>query len=90
METKMTDNKRKLRLEDISRRKELLLADIRYRQEKIGNYTRRISSPFFRASDRDSNSLVKTFNKGMAIFDGFLIGMKIIKSIRSTFTKKRR
>lgn len=86
----MEDKNTKISLEDITRRKEEVLTDIRWRQERMGDYIRRISAPFSRATNHDSNTLVKTFNKGMAIFDGFLIGMKIIKSIRSTFSRKRR
>lgn len=81
-----TPKPRKYTLEDISQRKEEVLQDIHIQHQLISETTQEIFGPLT-SSGQGQSSIMKKFNTGMAIFDGFMIGMKIFKSIRKAFRK---
>lgn len=77
----------KITLEDIAQRKQELLEEIRAQKQAMTDTTRRIFAPLAPAASGTS-ALMRSFNTGMAIFDGVMLGMKVIRKIRSLFNKK--
>lgn len=78
---------KRITLEELQQLKREVLMDIRIQKETINQTVQGIVGPF----TKSSNSLpsVKSFNTGIAVFDGILMGYKIIKKIRGFFKKKR-
>ncbi len=72
-------------LEEIARRKEESLRQIRDRKEKITTLAKEIFSPAASHNDGKS-SIMRTLNTGMAVFDGVMLGMKVIRRVRSLFS----
>ena len=64
----------KITLEEITQRKKKLLNEIHAQK---------------RAATNKADSLMRSFNTGMAIFDGVVMGIKIMKKIRAYFRKLR-
>lgn len=81
--------KNKFTLEDITLRKQEVLQDIRMQHQILSDTAQQIIAPFMPSSDPTQNTLIKKVNTGMAIFDGVMVGMKIFKSIRNIFRRKR-
>lgn len=81
--------KNKYTLEDITLRKQEVLQDIRTQHQILSDTGKQIVAPFMPSSDPMQSTLVKKVNTGMAIFDGVMVGMKIFKSIRNVFRRKR-
>lgn len=77
----------KITLEDLRARKREVLSEIRTKQEKMSQHSQHIFAPFF-SSIGSEHSIFKKFNTGLAIFDGVVIGMKMIKSLRKIFRRK--
>ena len=50
--------------------------------------TREIFSPLAPAANK-ADSLMRSFNTGMAIFDGVVLGIKIMKKMRTYFRRLR-
>ncbi|MCY6331981.1 hypothetical protein OXV64_14230 [Bacteroides fragilis] len=74
-------------LEDIAQRKQEILQDIRNQKQAMADTTRRIFAPLAPAASGGS-SLMRSFNTGMAIFDGVMLGMKMIRKVRGLFRKR--
>lgn len=72
-------------LEDIALRKAQLKADIDKQQAVLVNTTRRLFAPVEEATGF-AQSLLGKLNTGMAIFDGVMLGMKLIKRFRRLFS----
>lgn len=71
-------------LENIALQKAALKEDIRQQKEVIGHCARQIFAPFSPATSK-AGSIMQTFHTGMAIFDGILLGMKVMRKIRKVF-----
>ena len=82
-----TPTPQKITLEDIAQRKQEILQDIRNQKQAMADTTRRIFAPLAPAASSDS-SLMRSFNTGMAIFDGVMLGMKMIRKVRGLFRKR--
>ena len=78
-----TPTPQKITLEDIDQRKQ----DIRNQKQAMADTTRRIFAPLAPAASSGS-SLMRSFNTGMAIFDGVMLGMKMIRKVRGLFRKR--
>lgn len=81
----MEATKQEITLEDISKRKEELLKELRQQKESM----KAIATDLF-APVRPSNkvdAVMHSINSGIAIFDGVMLGMKVIKRIRKAFQK---
>lgn len=76
----------KITLEDIARRKEEILIEIRVQKEAMTATTKEIFAPLAPAASA-GNALMRSFNTGMAIFDGVMMGVKIMRKVRSMFGK---
>ena len=82
-----TPTPQKITLEDIAQRKQEILQDIRNQKQAMADTTRRIFAPLAPA-DSGGSSLMRSFNTGMAIFDGVMLGMKMIRKVRGLFRKR--
>lgn len=76
----------KITLEDIARRKEEVLIEIRVQKEAMTATAKEIVAPLASVAST-GNTLMQSFNTGMAIFDGVMMGIKIMRKVRSLFRK---
>jgi hypothetical protein len=74
----------KISLEDIALRKAKLLEEIRAQKIVIVETARLAFNPYSRAVTTGS-SLMKTLNTGMAVFEGAMLGLKIMRKVRRFF-----
>ncbi len=74
----------KLTLEDISERKRKVLSDIQAQKKAMTATTQEIFSPLAPAATK-ADSLMRSFNTGMAVFDGVVLGIKVIRKLRRYF-----
>lgn len=74
----------KITLEDISERKRKVLSDIQAQKKAMTATTREIFSPLAPAATK-ADSLMRSFNTGMAVFDGVVLGIKMIRKLRRYF-----
>jgi hypothetical protein len=88
-QTTKTDKEREFTLELIAQMKEEKRLQIEAQREKIEKRARAVFAPIEPAATK-AESLVRMFNRGMAVFDGVMLGMKIMNSIRSVFRRKKR
>ena len=75
---------KEITLEDIAKQKAVVLKKIRVHQDTITTSTRQFFSPLKPIANK-SNGIMKAVNTGMFMFDGLLIGMKILKAFRKVF-----
>ena len=81
-----TTTAQKITLDDITRLKEEKLAEIRNQKEVMTHTAKRIFAPLAPATSK-ADSLMRSFNTGMAIFDGVMIGVKVMRKIRLYFKR---
>ena len=79
MNTTPTNNP-KIALEDIIQRKDDLKKEIDAQNKIIIKSVRNIFAP--EPATSSANSLMKSFNTGLAIYDGVMTGIKIMRKIR--------
>ena len=75
----------KITLEEITQRKKKLLNEIQAQKRAMTATTREIFSPLAPAANK-ADSLMRSF---MAIFDGVVLGIKIMKKMRTYFRRLR-
>lgn len=73
-------------LEHIARLKTEKLEEIREQKKAMTRTAQRIFAPLAPATSR-TDAIMRSFNTGMAIFDGVVMGVKIMKKIRRFFRK---
>lgn len=73
-------------LADIAHRKAQVKQDIREQKKQITLTAGNLFSPLTSAGS-SVNSLIKSFNTGVVIFDGVMLGFKIMKKIRKFFRR---
>lgn len=71
----------KITLEKIALRKEEILRDIRKQKQQMTNTARDLLAPLAPVAS-GGNAIMRTFSTGMAIFDGVMLGLKIIRKFR--------
>lgn len=81
-----TQKPQEITLEEITRRKELLLLEIQDQKEIMTEITREIFAPLQPAANK-ADAIMRSFNTGMAIFDGVMMGVKVMRKVRSYFSK---
>lgn len=79
-----TQSSSKITLEEISERKLQLLKEIRMQKETIGTSAKNLFAPLAPATSK-ADSIMRSFNTGMAVFDGVVMGIKIMQKIRKYF-----
>lgn len=73
-------------LEDIAQRKQETLAKIKEQKEIMAEITHEIFAPLAPAAS-GASALMRSFNTGMAIFDGVMLGMKVMRKVRAMFRR---
>lgn len=73
-------------LEDIALRKAELQKDIQEKKENIKELSRELFAPLEPATNK-ANAIMRAFNTGMAIYDGAMTGVKIVRRIRKLFRR---
>ena len=76
-------------LESITQQKAALLQQIRMQKEIMTDITREIFAPVAPATNK-ANAMMRAFNTGMAVFDGVMLGLKLMKKFRNFFGKGRK
>jgi hypothetical protein len=77
---------KKFTLEEIAERKKKLLNEIHAQKRAMTATTREIFAPIAPATNK-ADAIMRSFNTGMAIFDGVVMGVKIMRKIRAYFRK---
>ena len=78
----------KFTLEEIAERKKKLLNEIHAQKKVMTATTREIFAPLAPATNK-ADAIMRSFNTGMAIFDGVVLGIKIMKKMRTYFRRLR-
>lgn len=73
-------------LEDIALRKAELQKNIQEKKENIKELSRELFAPLEPATNK-ANAMMRAFNTGMAIYDGAMTGVKIVRRIRKLFRR---
>lgn len=76
-------------LEELQQRKAKLLQEIGTQKTLMSCIGCEIAAPFAPAASK-GNSVLRAFNRGMAVFDGVMLGLKVMRKFKSIFGKKRR
>lgn len=76
-------------LEGIAQQKAVLLQQIRMQKEIMTDIARDIFAPVAPATNK-AGALMRAFNTGMAVFEGAMLGLKLMKKFRSFFGRKKR
>lgn len=74
-----------LTLEEIAGRKEETLRQLRERKQRLGVLSKEVFSPV-EPGVSGRSSLMQTINTGMAIFDGVMLGLKVMRRVRRLFS----
>lgn len=77
---------KKITLEEITERKRMLLDEIRAQKTVMAHTAREIFAPLTPAASK-TNALMRSFDTGMAIFDGVMLGVKFMRKVRSYFRR---
>lgn len=73
-------------LEDIAQQKAELQKRIQEKKENIKELSQELLAPLEPATNR-ANAMMRAFNTGMALYDGAMTGVKIIRKIRKLFRR---
>ena len=76
-------------LENIAQQKNTILRQIRMQKEIMTDITRDIFAPVAPATNK-ANAMMRAFNTGMAVFNGAMLGLKLMKKFRSFFGRGRK
>lgn len=71
-------------LDSIRQQKAEALQDLRAQKKVMADTARDLFAPLAPAADRGS-AIMRAFNTGMAVFDGVMLGMKLMRKIRNSF-----
>ena len=74
----------KLTLENIAQRKKKLQGEIQVQKKAMTATVHNIFSPLPPANNK-TNAIMRSFNTGMAVFDGVMLGIKLMRKIRKYF-----
>lgn len=74
----------RITLEEIAQRKKKVLHEIHVQKQAMTDTVHEIFAPLAPATNK-ADSLMRSFNTGMAIFDGVMLGIKIMRKVRKYF-----
>lgn len=80
-------NDQDITLENISSKKAEIAQQLLQQKKQINKLSHQLFTPMPSATSK-MDSLMRTFNSGLAAYDGVMTGLKIIRRIKSTFRKK--
>lgn len=75
-------------LEELSLLKAAKLKEIREQKKAMTLTAKNIFAPMAPAASK-GDAIMRSFNTGMAVFDGIVLGVKVMKNIRRFFHKKK-
>lgn len=75
-------------LEEVTLRKDILRKELRMQKQTMATLSQELLAPFAPAAAK-GNAIVRTFQTSMAIFDGAILGLKLIRKFKHVFRKKR-
>lgn len=74
-------------LESIALQKKELRKKIHAQKEIMTDTARELFAPLAPAADK-GNAIMRAFNTGMAVFDGLMLGVKLMRKARRMFSAK--
>lgn len=75
-------------LEELSLLKAAKLKEIREQKKAMTLTAKNLFAPMAPAANK-GDAIMRSFNTGMAVFDGIVLGVKVMKNIRRFFHKKK-
>lgn len=75
-----------LTLEDLQQQKAEALEELRAQQQIMANTARNLFAPIAPAADKGT-AIMRAFNTGMAVFDGVMLGVKLMRKVRKIFRR---
>ncbi len=75
-------------LESIAQRKQEVRKKLHSQKQIMTDTARDLFAPLAPAADK-GNAIMRAFNTGMAVFDGAMLGLKMMKRIRRMFSSKK-
>lgn len=76
-------------LEQLMRQKAALQTQIQVQKVTLARLGSELAAPFTPAAHK-GNSLLRAFNRGMAVFDGVMLGLKVMRKFRIFFGRRNR
>jgi hypothetical protein len=73
-----------LTLEDLQRQRAEALEKLRAQKQVMSDTARNLFAPIAPAADKGT-AVMRAFNTGMAIFDGVMLGIKLMRKVRKIF-----
>ena len=74
----------KITLEEITLRKQKLQGEIKAQKKAMTATVRELFAPLAPPTNK-ADAIMRSFNTGMAIFDGVMTGIKIMRKVRGYF-----
>ena len=75
-----------LTLEDLQQQKSEALEELRAQQQIMADTARNLFAPIAPAADKGT-AIMRAFNTGMAVFDGVMLGVKLMRKVRKIFRR---
>lgn len=75
-------------LEQLSLLKAAKLKELRDQKKAMTQTAKNIFAPVAPVASK-GDAIMRSFNTGMAIFDGIVLGVKVMRNVRRLFHKKR-
>lgn len=79
-----TSNIDHITLESLQKQKAEAREELRAQKKIMTDTAKNLFTPLAPAADRGT-AIMRAFNTGMAVFDGVMLGMKLMKKIRNSF-----
>lgn len=80
-DTSKTD---KVTLESLQQKKAEALKELRTQKQIMADTAKNLFAPIAPAADKGT-AIMRAFNTGMAVFDGVMLGMKLMRKIKKSF-----
>ena len=75
-------------LESIAQRKGEVRKKLHLQKQIMTDTARELFAPRAPAADK-GNAIMRAFNTGMAVFDGVMLGLRMMKRVRRMFSSKK-
>ncbi|SHI89613.1 hypothetical protein [Bacteroides stercorirosoris] len=75
-------------LESIAQRKQEVRKKLHLQKQIMTDTARDLFAPLAPAADK-GNAIMRAFNTGMAVFDGVMLGLRMMKRVRRMFSSKK-
>ena len=75
-----------LTLEDLQQQKAEALEELRAQQQIMADTARNLFAPIAPAADKGT-AIMRAFSTGMAVFDGVMLGVKLMRKVRKIFRR---